>query len=533
MASSRSMRRSRLPTPLSAPSQDAVTFKNEEALTRPDATSLTEWEEPPLRPPAPSFEDYKGLERHGVLEYMQPLGTLPNQRVKLRVKTHDQSRKAAPMRNGEPLTAGAEDMSTPDPAPPPPSRRSESHKTEDRPSRSSAAREKNEDSDYIPNGLANTTPFKAVSSHSSQHGTPSSRASTTGHAKLKKAVEGAITQSNEIGNPVLGLALQRLFEESFHDQNLSDLLDAVLSQKPTKEQQAGFQGYMRLARKEIKRNSEGPKHSSQTKIPPLKLFSKSPSSNIHASVSTSKATSEVNGLKTFDNSNPTSHPYSPTKSNSHNMKNLSNNASNSDQQPPSKRARRSNSTSSLSSVASSLSSLDPNLALQAEEDFRGSNTPLPPSATMGQPRSKASAGPKMGTFTTSNKRSIAAASLSKEDEELAVKRRKLQKTFDDYTVKNSNVRTMIQKSANGAPTHNPSRPILQHPAQQDPRLRIGIGLSASDADSDALDSPTTSVHSDLLIPPPPFAGSSRRGATPMNLGRPAKPGKKSARVKMS
>ncbi|KAL8704191.1 MAG: hypothetical protein Q9201_002652 [Fulgogasparrea decipioides] len=422
-------------------------------------------------------------------------------------------------------------MSTPDPAPPPPSGRSESRKTEDRPSRSSASREKNEDSEYVPNGLLNPTPFKPTSSHSPQHGTPSSRVSN-GQAKLKKAVEGAITQSNEIGDPVLGLALQRLFDESFHDHHLSDLLEAVLSQKITEEQRAGFQSYMRQARKEIKRKSG---RSNQTQGPLSKCFSKSPLNNVHASVSSSKNAGEANGLRTFDNSNPTSHPYSPSKPNlqNNNMKHLSTSASSSDQQPPSKRARRSNSTSSLSSVASSLSSLDPNLALQAEEDFGGSSTPLPPSATMAKGRPKALAGPKMGIFTTSHKRSVATANLSKEDEELAAKRRKLQKTFDDYAVTDSDVRTIVKKSAAGTLTDGPFPAILQHPTHQPSRLRNGVDFSASDDDSDTLGSPTTSTHSDLLIPPPPFAGSSRRGGTPMNLGRPAKGGKKVARVKMS
>ena len=50
-------------------------------------TFLDNWVEPPLRAPAPSFEDYKGLERHGVLEKMLPLGEKPTpknlQRLKL------------------------------------------------------------------------------------------------------------------------------------------------------------------------------------------------------------------------------------------------------------------------------------------------------------------------------------------------------------------------------------------------------------------------------------------------------------------
>ncbi|KAL8665013.1 MAG: hypothetical protein Q9202_002569 [Teloschistes flavicans] len=508
--------------------------KNEERSTRPTPPSLTEWQEPPLRPPAPSFEDYKGLERHGVLEYMQPLGTLPTQRVKLRIKQHDHPKKAAPTKNGESAAAGMEDLDTPDPAPPL-SRRSESRKVEDRSLRASSSREKNEDSDYIPhvaNGMPSTTPIKAASSHSSHHGTPSSRVSH-GRTKLKKAVEGAITQANEIGNPALGLALQRLFDESFHDHHLSSLLEAVLSQKITQEQRAGFQSYMRQAQREIKRISGVSKHA-QSPGALSKISSKSPSKDPHKAASASNSsTSEVSGLRASDNSNPTSHPYSPTKTNANNMQGLSSlNASSLDQEPPTKRPRRSNSTSSLSSVASSLSSIGPNLARQAEEDFGESSTSLPPLAATTKTKPKTSAGPRMGIFTATNKRSIAAANPNMEDEDLASKRRKLQKTFDDYIVSDSDVRTQMPNSSSVTATHFSSSRNVQRPTQTLASLRNGVNLSGADDDSE-ISSPTTSVQSDLLIPPPPFAGSSRRGATPMSLGRAAKAGKKSARVKMS
>ena len=52
-------------------------------------TFMDNWIEPPLPPPAPSFTDYPHLriERHGVLEGMAPLGTLPSAKIKKLVKT--------------------------------------------------------------------------------------------------------------------------------------------------------------------------------------------------------------------------------------------------------------------------------------------------------------------------------------------------------------------------------------------------------------------------------------------------------------
>lgn len=541
MASSRSMRSSRIESPLSAPPKDLVSIKNEGALKKTDASPSTEWQEPPLRPPAPSFEDYKGLERQGVLEYMQPLGTFPSQRVRLRLKAHDPPPKRSKhAKNGEHAAAGragTEDMSTPDPTPAPASgpapssRRSASRKSDDKASRHLSSRGKNEDSEYRPKAPASVTPVKAVSSHLSQHGTPSSRVST-GHAKLSEVVEHAVQRSVDLKDVILARALRKLYNESIQNVGLSDLLHAVLSQEPTEAQKAAFQKNVKRARKEVLVEKHLPQSPSQTAQPSSGVKSMSPLDNDRNSALKQKSTREV--PKTHDSQHPTSHPHSPTKSNRHNTKSSSSEASSLQQQPPSNHARRSNSTSSLSSVASSLSSVDPNLALRTEEDLAAADIPLPPSAaTAKAAKSKAAAGPKMGTFITSNKRSLAATQMSAEDEELADKRRKLTKTFPDYVVKDSDIRTHIQHPTDNQLLPTSTTPILQHPDQQPVRLRSGTDRLGAGDDSEELDSPTTSVQSELLIPPPPFAGLSRRGATPTNLGRPPKAGKKSARVKMS
>ncbi|KAI4207479.1 MAG: hypothetical protein LQ346_000524 [Caloplaca aetnensis] len=541
MASSRSMRSSRIDSPLSAPPKDMVSIKNEGAMKKADASSSTEWQEPPLRPPAPSFEDYKGLERQGVLEYMQPLGTFPSQRVRLRLKAHDPpAKRSKHAKNGEHASggrAGTEDMSTPDPtpapvsAPAPSSRRSASRKSDDKASRHLSSRGKDEDSEYRPKAPASVTPVKAVSSHSSQHGTPSSRAST-GHAKLSEVVEHAVQRSIDLKDVILARALRKLYNESIQNVGLSDLLHAVLSQEPTEAQKAAFQKNVKRARKEVLAEKQLPQSPTQTPQPSLEVTSMSPLRNGRNSSSKPKNTGEL--PKNHNNQHPTSHPHSPTKSNRQNTKSFSSEASSLQQQPASNHARRSNSTSSLSSVASSLSSVDPNLALRTEEDLAAADIPLPSSAaTAKAAKSKAAAGPKMGTFVPSNKRSLAAAQMSAEDEELADKRRKLTKTFPDYVVKDSDVRTHVQPSVEKQPAPTSTTPVLQHPGQPSLRLRSGTERLDAEDDSEALDSPTTSVQSELLIPPPPFAGQSRRGATPTNLGRPPKAGKKSARVKMS
>ncbi|KAL8914504.1 MAG: hypothetical protein Q9171_000857 [Xanthocarpia ochracea] len=501
-------------------------------LTQHNAASLTEWQEPPLRAPAPSYQDYKGLEKQGVLEFMQPLGTLPSHRVKLRTKQFDNSKRPNYAKNGDPTAAGSEDTSTPDPAPPPPSRLSESRKTEDRTTRVSVSRVKEEDSEYTPNGVSLVTPSKAVSSYSSQQGTPSSHLSVR-NAKLKEVVAHAMKRADERGDPLVGQALNRLYEQSFYDPLLLDLIDAVLSQRPTESQSKDFRKYLKGARKEIQRESGMIGDVSQTRgtSSDLKLSPLVNNGRNHVS----SAKSAPLGAKNHDNGTPTNHPYSPAKPTRRNNKSHPNNTPSIEEQVVPDRSRRSNSTSSLSSVASSLSSVDPNLALQGEEEFGGnSKLLLPPVVMAGGGKVKGPAGPKMGTFiiSSSNKRSFAATGPSKEDEELAAKRRKLQQKFPDYKVKDSDIRTSMRQSGDKT-VRMPAPPKVQHPAQEVPRLGNGMEGPGASEESDEIDSPTTSMHSELLIPPPSFAGSSRRGTTPTNLGRPPKSTKKSARVKMS
>lgn len=534
--SSRSMRSSRLSTPLSAPSRDTIPVNNETSLTNSGGDAAPAWEEPPLRPPAPSFEDYRGLERHGVLEYMQPLGTAPEKRVIQRLKAHDPPKRATKVRNGDRAAARAstEDMSTPDPAPPPPTRRSRSRKMEDEPSRTPSSRVKNEDTEYKPNGLPVTTPSKAASSHSSHQGTPSSRASM-GNGKLKEVVEFAVIKSNAQGDLSLGLALRKLYKESVESPDLVELLHAVLDQKATPQQYAAFQSYMKRARKDAKAASRPSKPADQMQRPSSELKSMSPLHNLRTTAAKSKDASDDATLSNeHDRTDSTSQTQSSNKADRNNAKSFSSDASSLNQQPPITRAKRSNSTSSLSSVASSLSSVDPNLAMKSREDFAASNASLPPSAaTKKGVRAKVSAGPKIGTFNNSSKRPLAAIQLSKEDEELEAKKRKLTKTFPDYVVKDSNIRTLIEKPVEDESARLPKPVVLQQPGQQASRLRNGAERSGAGDEFDDLDSPTTSVQSELLVPPPPFAGSSHRGTTPTNLGRPPKGGKKSARVKMS
>ena len=82
-------------------------------------TFLDNWVEPPLRPPQPSFTDYPHLriERYGVLEGMEPLGTMPPAKAKKLVKQNERSRSSANPEDSDASTVAVtpREMLTPEP----------------------------------------------------------------------------------------------------------------------------------------------------------------------------------------------------------------------------------------------------------------------------------------------------------------------------------------------------------------------------------------------------------------------------------
>ena len=534
MASSRPLRKtSRLSTPLDVSVKDASTSERETPEQRTPGLVAQGWSEPPLRNPAPSFEDYKGYERHGVLEHMAPLGSVPSHKVKLRVKNFEAPRRGLLVKNGD-SAVGKEGVKTPtEPTPSTVTRRSESRKMEDRPSRALSSREKDDDRDYMPKAAPRVTTPKAAPTINTLHGTPSSRTSA-GRIRLGQVVDSAVERSLELGNPQLGLAVKRLFEESLHNRTLADLLDAVLSQRPTPSQAADFQAYIKIARKQIK--AEGGKESSARRSSaasmgsPSKSFSKSPTKSLRQNVGGENGThnsSLATGAITISNTNP---PQPPPNKSLPNGKVMPSKGSSSRQEPPPKRVKRSRS-SSISSSLSSLSSIDEPME---SEDANNAETHARPQP-MTNLKAQLPHGPKLHTFSTtnlshsSNKRPSVAAGPANDDtaEEVAVKRRKLQKTFEDYAVIESSVRVSPTPKQPGAAPPISTAPPPAVSRAQPTRLRNG---TTRKHEYEELQSPASSVPGDLLVPPP--LGASR-GVTPNQLGRPSKLVRKAARVKMS
>lgn len=532
MASSRALRKSsRMASPMDVPVKESLPSNG--GVSNEDSASFEEWKEPPLRAPAPSFEDYKGLERQGVLKHMAPLGSLPNQKVKLRLKAYDTSRQSLHARNGE-VTPPKEEITQPNPLLPSVTRRSEPRKVEDRPLKLRSSRERDDDQDYTPKGVTKTTPAKASPSQTVLLSTPSCRTSA-GQARLRNVVKSAVERSNEIGNPILGLAVKKLFEESLQNRMLADLLDAVLSQRPTPRQAADFQGYIRVARKQIKAENSSRRHSSNGVGTLSESTSTSPTKSARPSVARqigiTKDLSDTTGPNKIQGvrSSSTKQPSKNMEDNNHVAK----------EERPAKRRKRSRSASTSSSLSSLPSTEDRDFSptLDANLPSGSEASPLAQAPNSAVTQSSLQE-PRLHTFLTTkttslpNKRPAPVANLDEPAEQLTAKRQKLQQTFEDYTIKDSGIRAA---PAPKKPAQIPTPPtIVMSTRAQQPRLRNGTSHRSRRDEHDELRSPSCSTQGELLIPPPAGAQSSSRGVTPSHLGRPLlKHPKKAARVKMS
>ncbi|MCJ1378968.1 hypothetical protein MMC17_002067 [Xylographa soralifera] len=524
MASSRFMRNSpRTASPLDIAPNNSSTPENELEMQQETLDLPSEWKEPPLRTPAPSFEDYKGLERHGVLEHMAPLGAMPNQKVRLRIKQHEPSRRSTLGKTIEAAAGSKEPSKAPEVLGG--RRRSESRKVEERPSKAQIQREKDEDQDYTPKSIATkSATAKAASSRNTHAPVPSSQ-TTAGQERLRQVVVSAVERAKELGNEHLGLAMQRIYEESLQNRTLAELLDAVLSQRPTPRQAADFQAYIKIARKKIKSENSRSRRSSMVGIgSSSKSTSKSPSKSV-GPTGARKVETPLDSMETEATTNPNQRLHSPSP------KLRSTDMPGAHDEPRIKRIKRSKSVSSTSSL-SSLSSTDPAIDLDHDHNNdQPSSSPIPLHSKMARIEARASNGPKMHTFATgrtpSTRRQSAPAvkvqpvDSSLPEDELTTKRKQLTSVFPDYKVEESNLRTEVAPELWTGSCNGPALLSLQF-------------SSTRRDDFDDTHSPVSSTQGDFLVPPPPGAQRLSRGATPNQiLTRPRKELRKGARIKNS
>ena len=530
MASSRSMRNSpRTASPNNVQTTITSTLGSDSFAQKDRLAIVGGWTEPPLRAPAPSFEDHKGLERQGVLEHMAPLGSLPTQKVKLRIKQYEPGRRPKQSKLGEGATILKESAEEPPAA----RRRSDTRMTEDHSSKAVAPHERDEDEDYNPKAAATTTKTVQTRSTPARPLLPEAPpAHYLSHEKLKQVVDSAVDRSRQLGNELLGFAIKRVFEESLNNDGLADLLDAVLSQRPTPRQAADFQAYIKVARKQIKAETSSSRRSSNAVASSItsKSASKSPCKPIQFTGANPSDTSHDTPSAT--RMTQASHPQPTSRSNKG-----PNGTAGSDREHPAKRLKRTKSMSSTSSL-SSLDSNDPSMELD-EANTTGAQAHLNCDSSV---KNGAPLGPKLHTFFTvkygnaASTRRPAQAGGIVTDESAAetVAKRKFQQHFDDYSVQDSNIRpSPSPRHLNGIPlpimTGSPS--LSSSKAQS--RLRSGESWASPMDEHESLRSPGSSTHGDFLVPPPTAALRSSRATTPNQVGRPVKPVRRAARIKIS
>jgi hypothetical protein len=243
------------------PSAAPAVLKREKAQTLTNA-----WAEPPLKAPAPSFEDF-GLERHGVFEQMAPLGSIPTEKLKLKLKFKSEVPrklavdKANSASASPELTPPIEQMMAPKPATS--TKVSEKEKT------------------HAPNGygaVGVAAPPKAVPKVMAAAAAPTNGIASTNHAS-KKPVSGlmtvtdrgppttrnaelrekydvivaaAVEKSISQGQEILGRACMKIYEDSHYDQDKAVLLDAVLNITATEQQRAAFAKIVKKAKRAIR-----------------------------------------------------------------------------------------------------------------------------------------------------------------------------------------------------------------------------------------------------------------------------------------
>lgn len=525
MASSRLMRSSRLASPMDTTSRNSVSVKREAQRARDKQTSLGDWVEPPLRTPAPSFEDYKGLERQGVLEHMAPLGSFPNHKVKQKLKALNGPRRSTQLKNA----MMEEEAATPEPTAPPASRRSEQCKSEPRTSNVSSSQEKDEDRDYTPPTAVKPVSRKGVPTQI----TPNTVNSRSSAQRLRVIVEAAVRRAEELKNPYLGKALQLLYDRSLHDRTMAELLDAVLSQRPTDKQTADFQAMVKRTRREIKdADKEASRQSSKApgsnSKPSLKSPSRSDGDCAAQRGLTTEELSDAPGSKTNRDINP--------PSSKRHAKRMETNGTPSKAERPAKRMKRTysnaSSTSSLSSITSDHFQRSPKPLFST---VNNGPPPLPPPEYR---HLGLGLGPKLHSFPlnrskSANKTPVTSAASTPDvpADEVAARRRQLQKTID-YTVNESAVRDppVVKPPQPRRKSQQVSSPLPLR--TQHTRLRNGV-YRHDLADDHDVPSSGSSYHGELLAPPSADGHMVTRGATPNQLGRPPKHVKKGARIKMS
>ncbi|THY28423.1 hypothetical protein D6D01_03880 [Aureobasidium pullulans] len=509
--------------------------------------STQDWIEPPLASPIPSFEDHGGGP-YGVLEDMQALGSRPTAKVRGRVKPDGPRKNALNKSLANPM-ATASNQATPETTPAPmevlPEQplvivdderdddytpRPSKKPAKARLSRSAAINAKSTASPKptTPSVTASETPVPSSVATPVASATPSAppvappastvptaparhppnplpKEEVNRHLKafdrvipipsdpdqrnLHNVVKAAVRKSMEVGNKILGLAIQDVYLESFSDSRLVHLLKGILDQTSTPGEIAVFREHINQAKKKIKAKETAMKKKSPSGI--KRTSSPAPEMVPRPSIENQAVPRKPKiSLKMTKNTKAASKPVdSPAPL-------------------PAKTKPRASSVSSSSSL-SSLTSIEETPEPQALMAPHYSPPPYPPRSTVA---STTLAAPV--DTNGSGKRSSMEAGNDEDDRKFQVKKQKLDETVNrDAPTEESHVRPDLT-----------AIPKVHKNLMVPPVQLTASGARSRDISTDAASS-LTEVSS-------PLSSTSRRN-TPKRTSMPAKLFKKKAKTKNS
>ncbi len=221
----------------------------EPADAKRSRTFMDAWVEPPIRPPAPSFMEYPHLDivRHGVLENMAPLGTMPSSKVRKLAKAEG-PRRVTLVRKGEPSISAAStprEAVTPEPPVIPSRRRSESHKMDEAewnpqtPVAQTSARKST---------IRDTASLPPMASPYSASVSPIKAAREL--QRTDRIVDFACREALAAGRIHTRYALRSLYDDHRSNPRIVRLIELVAMQEATDEEQAEFRSLMQYKKKE-------------------------------------------------------------------------------------------------------------------------------------------------------------------------------------------------------------------------------------------------------------------------------------------
>lgn len=249
--------------------------------------TLMDWVEPPVAAAAPSYQDHGGAP-YGVLDGMQALGDLPSAKVKGRVKGEGTRKSVLGRASAVETPQGgspAPQPPTPQPAdlPAPPPIVIDDEKDDDYAPRVNGKKRdrttRNRGSKRVSQPASSVTPVPvsmpvhtpappppppaAPAVMATPTPTPVSvnapavmplpaQSSDYGGDKLKRVVEAAKARAIEVKKPDLAAAVDEIYQQSQSNVDLRILLQAILSQTATYEQNVQFQNYVRAAKKKLR-----------------------------------------------------------------------------------------------------------------------------------------------------------------------------------------------------------------------------------------------------------------------------------------